>query len=702
MSGSGAMAQDRPFKSPAALLGPSSVAIVGASDRARWPKLIFEQLRAHGFPGPLYPVNPRASEIWGERCYPDLSSLPTPPDHAVVIVPAPAVLSVLEVGVANGLRSATIYASGIGEGSAPEAVERAAALRALIQRSGLAVVGPNCMGATAYRERYFGYATAEVCTVPFGPVAFVSQSGGTVRHVVCEGAERGLKFAYAISSGNEIDLDLADYVRFFVDNDDVKIIALFIEGLRRPARFIETAAMALAAGKPIIVLKSGRSTSAAQSAFSHTGAVAGDYDVFKAMCRRYGIVCCATLDEMIEVLLAFQAGRLPRGRRLAVVTTSGGTTELLHDYLEDTPGVVAPEFSPETTARIARLCAPGTRIANPLDAGDPPPDAVYAQMCRAALDDAGIDMLAWAMSLPGGEADPTHLQSVAAHSDKPLLAFNRMRYRYPPQALRFQEAAGFPFLQGIPELLSAASALAFYGERVGRAVPILPPAPQTPCANNRDGVLALLARHGVVKPRTLHVKTAAQAGAAALKIGLPVALKIVSADVTHKSDVGGVLVGLATADMVERGAEEMAAQFARRAPGARLDGFEVQEMVSGVEVLIGVREDEQMGPLLAIGAGGVLVDLIQDVAIELLPVDRTTTRAMLDRLKIARILAGVRGRAAADVDALVSAAEALVHTYLACRPVIKECEINPLIVLAKGEGVRAVDVRMKLREATPA
>lgn len=682
------------FKSIDAVFKPRSIAIVGASERARWPKMIYGHLRQYGFPGPIQPINPRLQEIWGVRCYPDLASLPEPPGHAIVIVPAQAVLPVLETGVAGGLESATVYSNGIGEGVAPGSAERGRALRALIDRSGLNVIGPNCMGATAYRERFHGYGSPEICEVPIGGVALVSQSGGTVRYLVRHGADRGLKFAYAISSGNEIDLDLADYVHAFVENDDVRVIALLIEGLRRPAQFLAAAAEALKAGKPIVALKSGRSQHARESAFSHTGAVAGDHDVFLAMCRRYGIVACTTLDEMIEVLLAFQAGRLPRGRRLGVVTTSGGTVDLLHDCIEDVPGVEMPAFTSETTARIAGLLAPDTRITNPLDAGDPPADSIMADVCKAALEDPGIDMVAYASVLPAGAKDPGPLRNVRDATDKPVLAFNRMSYLYPPAALQFQDAAGIPFLQGLPHMLAAASALAFYAERTGCAVP--QPRPAGRERLDRDGIIARLAERGLPQPRTQLARTPVEAADVAKALGFPVALKIVSRDLTHKTEVGGVFLGLDTHQKVERGARELAANLARAAPHARLDGFEVQEMVAGVEILLGVRTDPQLGPILVIGAGGVLVELVRDVAIELLPVDRATVRGMIGRLKVSRLLDGYRGRPAADVEALVTAALALAETYQDCRSALVECEINPLVVLASGAGVCAVDVRMKL------
>ena len=280
------------FKSPLPLFRPPSIAIVGASERARWPTQIYRNLRNTAIPGKIYPVNPRVGEVWGVKCYPDLASLPEPPAHAFVIVPAPAVQGVLETGVAAGLKSATVYAAQIGEGNDPEIVARGAALKALIERSGLVVCGPNCMGLNALREKNFGYPNADLCELTPGSVAFVTQSGGTVQYIASMGAHRGVNFNYLISSGNEMSLDLADYVNYLRRGRHTRVIALFIEGIRRPQAFMAAAAKALAAGKPIIAIKTGKSQKARDSAQSHTGAIAGDYGAFTAMCERYGIVIC--------------------------------------------------------------------------------------------------------------------------------------------------------------------------------------------------------------------------------------------------------------------------------------------------------------------------------------------------------------------------------------------------------------------------
>ncbi len=690
------------FKSPLPVFQPSSIAIVGASERARWPRQLYDILQTCGFPGKVYPVNPRNTEVWGVKCYPDLASLPEPPAHAFVIVPAPAVQAVMETGAAAGLKSATIYAAQIGEGTDPEIVARGVALKSLLDKSGIVVCGPNCMGLNAIRERNFGYPNADLAALTPGSVAFVTQSGGTVQYIAGMGAHRGVKFSYAISSGNEMSLDMADYVNFFVEDEHTRVIALFIEGIRRPQAFMAAAAKALAAGKPIVAIKTGKSQKSRDSAKSHTGAISGDYAAYAAMCERYGIVQCPSLDDMIEMLLAFQAGRLPKGNRVGWMTTSGGTVDLLYDYLEEIGGIATPEFSDSTKTTLRSLLVQQElALKNPLDAGNPINDTADAELCKAVIADPNIDMLAWGGSPPSGRRvrDPAVTRSILESTDKPVFGFVRMASIVDKTTLEFQDQVGFPFLQGLPAIIRAFGGLAFYSARKGRQTAALPPASGTAATLQGAAFEAALARHGITLPRSELSNSPEEAAVAAARIGFPVALKIVSRGISHKTEVGGVRLNLASGDDVMRACSSLAASVARAAPGARVEAFLVQEMVDGVEMLVGARADPLYGPMIVLGAGGILVELVKDVAFRLLPVTPDDAQAMLAELKVARLLAGFRGKPAADVDALVKAICGLSDFYLDHRHLLSDLEINPLIVLSKGNGVRAVDVRPVLAEA---
>src|SRR5438093_792384 len=528
------------FRSVATTLAGKSLAIVGASERARWPSEIFRNLREFGYPGQIALVNPRQKEVFGQRCFPSLRDLPEPVDHALVIVPAPAVADVLTAAEERGVGSATVYASMLGDGDAPESKARGTWLEQFTAKSRLRVAGPNCMGAYSYRERLFGYPNTDLCRLAPGSVACIFQSGGLLQFWMKAAAERGLRYSYCITSGNEPDLGLADYLNFVVDDPHTRQIVLFVEGIRRPQAFMHAAGRALALGKPILAIKTGATVQSQAASQSHTGAIAGDYAAYLAMCERYGIVNHRSLDDLIETALAFEGGRSPKGPRIGFVTNSGATVDLLYDYAE-AEGATIPDFTEETKAALLPLMQAGITPRNPLDVGIPATPA----------------------PAPPSDVSPATLQ-------------------------------------------------------------------------------ATLARYGIALPESEAVANAFEAANAAERIGFPVALKIRSRDILHKTEVGGVALDLQNGDAVKAAAEELTASIRAAQPSVRIDGFLVQEMVDGVEAIVGGRSDPFYGPLLLIGSGGALVELVNDAALRLLPVCPEEVAAMIDDLRLARRLSGSR------------------------------------------------------------
>jgi len=684
------------MRSPANLLRPASVAIVGASERSRWASQIFSNLRKFGYGGRIHLVNPRQRQVFGEPCVPSLRDIGEPVDHAMVIVPAPNVADVLTDAEAAGVKSATIYASAVGDGESEASRARGAWLKDFLATSRLRVCGPNCMGVYSYREKLFAYPNTELCGVPPGPVGGIFQSGGTLQFWMRSAADRGLRFSYVVSSGNEADLDLADYLDFMVDDPHTRQIVAFIEGIRRPQAFMRAAARALEAGKPVLAVKTGASQRSRAAARSHTGAIGGDYPAYLAMCDRYGIHNCRSLDDLLETTLAFQCGRLPKGPRIGFITTSGGTVDLLYDYAES-EGAVIPEFGAATNAALMPHMQEGILPKNPLDVGIPTTLKIAADQCEIVARDPDIDTVAWSSSLPGKGGvwdDVGQLRRLLDATDKPVLAFGRMIHQMTPEGLDVQERAGFPFLQGQEATLRAINALWFYAQRAGRAPAVAPAAPQS--AVTPANLDATLAGYGIALPLSREAASAEQAADAAAAIGFPVALKIRSADIVHKTEAGGVMLDLGSRQEVRDAADKLV-QSARAAhPAAKLDGFLVQEMVSGIETIVGAHSDPLYGPLLLIGAGGILVELVRDTALRLLPVSEREVAAMIDGLKVGRLLAGYRGRPAADRKAFEAAALALGRFYLDHRARIAEIEINPLIV--RPQGAVAVDVRVAWRE----
>jgi acyl-CoA synthetase (NDP forming) len=693
VSGEGVM-----FRSLETVLRAKSIAMVGASERAPWARIMYRNLRDNGFPGRLVLVNPRQKEVFGEACVPSLRDAPEPVEHAMVIVPAPAVAGVLTDADAAGVKTATIYSAAMGDGPDPESHKRGVWLKDFLGRSGIKVAGPNCMGAYSYRERQFAYPNMELCKFPAGSVAAVFQSGGTLQFWMRSCADRGLRFSYGITSGNEISFDLADYLNFLVDDPHTKVIALFIEGLRRPGAFMAAAGRALEAGKPIVAIKTGVTAKSQAAAQSHTGAIGGDYAAYLAMCERYGIVNCRNLDDMMECALAFDGGRLPKGPRIGFVTTSGGTVDLLYDYAEAESSPM-PDYAPETLKGLMPFMQEGIEPKNPLDLGIPGGLKQAAGVCEVVARDPNIDMVAWAAMLPskaGAWEGVEALQAMVKGTDKPIVGFGRMSYQMTPEAVEAQSQAGFPFLQGLEPTLRALNGLWFHAARRGRKA--VPPPPAPPSDLTPATLEATLRKYGIALPQSRAVATAAEAAAAAEAIGFPVALKIRSPDILHKTEAGGVVLGLRTRDAVQKATDGLIASARAAYPNARIDGFLVQEMVSGVEAIVGLRTDPIYGPLLLVGAGGVLVEVAQDAALRLLPVTDDDIGAMLEGLKLNHLLAGYRGKPPADRTALVATIGALAKFFLDHRARIEDIEINPLMVRPQGQGAVAVDVRAIWRD----
>ena len=687
------------FRTVEYLLRPKTIALLGASDSSRggWVQEIYDNLEFSGFPAKLYLVNPKRRELWGRPVYPNFAAIPEPVDLALTIIPTVAIVDTLAEAAANGLKCALIYAAQFGEGGDAEGQKRAQALTALSDKHGLRISGPNCMGSLALREKLLLYPAKRVRGLQPGPVGVVFQSGGTFQFWLQQAALRGLDFSYAISSGNELDLDLADYINFLVDDEHTKTIVCLVEGMRRPQAFMAAAEKALAAGKPILIVKVGRSERGKAAAVSHTGAIAADDQVFDAVCRKYGVIRCPSLDDLMETALAFSQGRLPKGNRIAMTCYSGGAKGLVLDYAADEGAEMAP-LTPETRAKLPGMIDAGLAGENPLDVG--PTVGVqagkFAEICKVVCADPTVDLITVQGLMPVNPGDPYNpepLRSVLASTDKPVLAFGRIAQNASEISRKYQNETGVPFIHGLPQTVRALQGLVRYAAARRRGATAMPEPRGR--AENLEGAAfdILLASHGLTVPKSALGKTPDEAAAHAARIGFPVAVKIVSPEASHKTEVGGVTLGLRDAAAVRAAAEAMAARLAAHDPKARIEGFLVQEMVAGVEIILGVREDPQFGPFMLVGLGGVMVVAMNDVALRMLPVDEDTARDMLRSLRGAPLLAEFRGRPARDTDAIVRAMVGLSQLFLDHRPWLSDLEINPLIVLGTNEGARAVDVR---------
>ena len=557
------------FRNVECLLRPKSIAIIGASDSSRggWVQEIYDNLDYCGFPAKIYLVNPKRRELWGRPVYPNFAAIPEPVDLALAVIPTAHVVDTLAEAAAHGLKCALIYAAQFGEGGDPEGRRRAQALLALSEQHGLRISGPNCMGSLALREKLLLYPAKRVRTLTPGPVGVVFQSGGTFQFWLQQAALRGLDFSYAVSSGNELDLDLADYVNFLVEDAHTKLIACLVEGIRRPQAFMAAAEKALAAGKPIVLIKVGRSERGRAAAASHTGAIAGDDAVFDAVCRRYGIVRCPSLDDLMETCLAFAAGRLPTGPRIAMVCYSGGAKGLVLDYALDEGAEMAP-LTPETRAVLPAMIDPGLAGENPLDVGPAVgvQAAKFAEICKVVCADPTVDLVTVQALMPVTPADPYDpepMRSLRQSTDKPILAFGRIAQNVSDITRKFQHETGVPFIQGLPETVRALQGLVRYAAARRRGVASIAEPRGRAESLVGSAFEALLAAHGLTPPASAFAATPDDAEDAAVRIGFPVALKIVSPQASHKTEVGGVALGLADAAAVRDAAAAMTARLAK-------------------------------------------------------------------------------------------------------------------------------------------
>ena len=671
------------------LLQARSVAMVGASPKGRWPTLIFQNLKNSGFQGKVYLVNPNYQEIWDERCYPNLAALPEPAEHLLLLVPTQVVLRTLEEGARLGSKAATIYSAGFGEGEDAQGQERARALRELCRRTGLVCCGPNCMGTNSVSSGLLCFPTA-LPLLRSGPVGLVFQSGGSLGNWMKGAGERGISFSYAVSSGNEVDLDLVDYLSFLVDDPETRIIALMIEGIRRPNEFMAVAAQALARNKPVLVVKIGRSERAKRQAISHTGALAGSDEVFNAVCHRLGLVRCPTLEDLTETILAFLPGRFPKGQRVALVVNSGGMKGLMLDHIEEI-GIELARLTDPTQKAVRPLIPAELVVENPLECGVAGfgDEKGFLEIVRLHAEDPNVDLLGIHGELPriGEKRDPGLFATLAQKTEKPLVAFARATYSLTEESRAFQESARIPFLQGIRATLSALKGLGLYATRRQRG--IAPLAPAAGKAEDLEGPAfeRLLQGHGLTLPRQAVASSAAEAAARAREIGFPVALKLLAAEIVHKTEAGAVYLGLRSPEEVEAQGKRMLSQSPA---GGRLL---VQEMVQGTEVILGARTDPQYGPFIMVGLGGVFVEVLKDISIRLLPIDQDEASQMLRELQGYPLLEAYRGQPRRDIAALVRAMTGLSQLFVNYRAVLSDLEVNPLIVRPEGSGVAAVDVR---------
>ncbi len=715
-----------------AFFNPNGVAVIGASrDPTKLGYAVLRNVAKHGYTGPVYPVNPKADEILDLKSYPSILDVPDPCELAVIIAPAAATPTILEQCGQRGLRAAIVISGGFSE-AGPEGAELEQRLLGIARSYGMRLLGPNCIGIVD---------THTPLDTTFGPhmpkrgsITFVSQSGAVCGGVIDWALGAGIGFSRLVTLGNQADVNETDVLESLAEDEQTRVIAMYLEGVDGGRRFVE-AARRVSLTKPIVAIKVGYTEAGRQAAASHTGALAGTDNTYRAVFRQTGIIRVPHLEALFDAAISLADQPLPKGERVAILTNSGGPGVLASDAVAN-HNLHLAALSDETKFCLRQFLQPHANISNPVDMLGGADERDYARALDTLLRDPNVDavlvinvpqVLVPAIRIVREIANVVHRfqppptpppQAGGAEGEDTPQAGGTVRGDT-PQAREIEEgiAGEKPVMTCLIGDVSLDEAIEFMREA---QLPLFP--------FPERGVAALAAleqrrkwleqfsdfkfkiSNSDQRPLsqseildiefeipTLSMKlarSASEAARIAADIGLPVALKIASPDILHKSDVGGVQVGLASAAAV-RAAYKRIVHNARTAkPDARIEGVTVQAMARpGLEVVVGAVRDPQFGPLVAFGSGGIYVELLQDVSFRLAPVSLDEAQAMIDETMAGKLLSGLRGQAPADRQAVAQVIVA-VSELVAKDETIQELDINPLIVYEKGQGAVAVDVRV--------
>lgn len=728
----------------AALLNPSSVTLIGASDKSRWSSIAFDNLTRGGFRGKVHLVNLRGAIAHGRQTASSCTAIGEQLALGLIMTPAAAVADALAGLAAAGGRAAIILSAGFAETGAAGAAAQEQ-VRAIAAQHGIRVLGPNCLGFINFVNRAYVWTTPVKAPSRNRGVGIVSQSGATAHFLTTLAHQQDVGVSYAISTGNEVDLDAAAFVDFLVDDPSTRAIAVFAETFRSPARFRAAAARALAAAKPIVVLKIGASDITVKSALAHTGSLVGDDKVFDGICAQYGIVRVHSMEELLATAdIAGRTGVLRPGG-LGVVTNSGGVGEIAADTAH-LRGIAVPALSAAAQLAMRATIPDAATPHNPIDLTG----SVTPEQCAGVVRVMGAQIEVAVLLCPWYQVPTSddqvserltqlhhHLGRGLAAAPVPGFLVSYTNTDVNDMARRTVAAEGLNYLAcGLDRALSGLAGAMRWSQAVRehleearkplvgagrRPIPVsgvmtggapgrgaqdaqaAPDAQLAPAARPRSEheALAFLSQRGVpVVPATL-AADAVQAVTAASALGGAVVLKIASPDIAHKSDIGGVALNLQGDAAVRDGFTQMIASARTHCPDAHIEGVIVAPMRErGIELLVGFTRDPQWGPVLAVGLGGVWVEIMQDVALRLLPVDAAEVKRMLASLRGARLLQGQRGVPAADIDTLAGVIARIGAVLLACGDDLQEADINPLWV--RGDQVEALDALLVWRAAEPA
>jgi acetyl coenzyme A synthetase (ADP forming)-like protein len=694
--------------------GPKSVAIVGASrQKGKVGYEILTNLVAGGYPGKIFPVNPKAEEIEGLKCYPDLASIGETPELVIIIVPAPFVAGVLEECAKIRVKSAIIITAGFKE-VGPEGKKLEEEIVRIARRAGIRFIGPNCLGVIAPGPKLNASFGGDL-PVP-GSIGYISQSGALLAAILDLANANGIGFSSLVSIGNKADIDELDVINAFGDQKETKVIAGYLESITDGDVFVREAEE-ISNRKPILLMKSGSTAAGAKAASSHTGSLAGGEVAYESAFKRAGVIRCDSIKQQFDFAQAFASQPLPQGPTVAVITNAGGPGIMAADAIEE-QGLTFAKLAEETMKRLAEKLPAAANVHNPVDVlGDALADR-YEFALDVVLDDPSVNsalvlLTPQAMTQAKETAEAVVKIVGQKKKGKPVLACFL-------GAAKVDEGVQILRRGGIPQYDSPESAVTTlkamvdfvrWRTRPKRVVRLFPV--------NRRKVESIVERHlrrglldigeaeakeiieayGFATPKGSIATTAEQAGNIAQQLGFPVVLKIWSPDILHKSDVGGVKVGLRSEQEVKDAFDLMMYRIPKKRPDAHILGVLVQEMVrsSGKEVILGMHRDPHFGPLMMFGMGGIMVEVLKDVSFYLAPLTAEEAKQMLLNTKTYHILKGVRGQEGVDIEAIAEGLQR-VSQLVTEFPEIKEMDINPFVVGAPGTTPIAVDARISLEK----
>jgi acetate---CoA ligase (ADP-forming) len=692
-------------KSVHAMLHPRNIVLVGATDKpGNYAERIWNNLIKYNYEGGLYPVNAKRETVWGVPCYKDFASLPDKPDHVLVLVPARFAVQVIRDAAAAGARSATIVTSGFSELQDEDSQRLAVELQEAIRETGLAVTGPNCLGNLSAGENMFTNIDDRIVTMEAGPVAIAGQSGAIVMAIRQALEDRGVGVGYMVTTGNEAGLETPDLMAYFAADPSVRVIVVYLEGVRNTKAFRDACKAARAAGKPVIALKLGASEGGRAAAMAHTGALAGSIETFDAISTREGVIRVRGLDELIETTECFVHADTPKGNRLAAVTLSGGKRGLLIDAFHSAGLNFAP-LSQDASEKLARMLGPGSIVGNPLDAGfaavvDP---SVYMQSIKIMIDDPDTDIVIIDAELPKAphelrERNLRIVNEMAGRASKPVIYISAMSIGFTEftKALR-KSLPNIAVMQGLDRAVGAIKELIDYAG-LRKEVPDIVSSSKASARKLLEKVLknarvaaldevaskTLLKAYGIPVSKEAIAQTSAEAVKIAKTIGFPVVAKVVSADILHKSDIGGVVLNLGSAAEVKKAFDTITARVKKLKGKPKLEGILIaQQVKADLELVIGASLDAEMGPVVLFGTGGVDIELMKDVALAGAPLDVAEAKTLIGRTKAGVKIKGFRGKPALHEASALKALVGLSNLIADAGSRIASIDVNPFLINAK-------------------